>query len=157
MGIRHRRAGRLLGINPFDQPDVEAAKVAARGLLDAQPEPTPADFTDGAIEVRGGEWLGGAATAADAVNALLGGLGPDNYLSVQAYFDRLAYADLEGVRDELAAVSRTPCDLRLGPPLPALHRPIPQGRTRDRCLPSGHRPLPRSTLPSRSARSRSAS
>ena len=28
-------AGRLLGINPFDQPDVEAAKVAARGLLDA--------------------------------------------------------------------------------------------------------------------------
>ena len=47
-------AGRLLGINPFDQPDVEAAKVAARGLLDAQPEPTPADFTDGAIEVRGG-------------------------------------------------------------------------------------------------------
>ena len=34
-------AGRLLGINPFDQPDVEAAKVAARGLLDATPEPVP--------------------------------------------------------------------------------------------------------------------
>ena len=85
-------AGRLLGINPFDQPDVEAAKVAARGLLDAQPEPTPADFTDGAIEVRGGDWLGGAATAAEAVSALLGELGPDSYLSVQAYFDRLAYA-----------------------------------------------------------------
>lgn len=30
-------AGRLLGINPFDQPDVESAKVAARGLLDATP------------------------------------------------------------------------------------------------------------------------
>ena len=28
-------AGRLLGINPFDQPDVESAKIAARGLLDA--------------------------------------------------------------------------------------------------------------------------
>src|SRR5690606_17332858 len=27
-------AGRMLGINPFDQPDVEAAKAAARGLLD---------------------------------------------------------------------------------------------------------------------------
>ena len=64
-------AGRLLGINPFDQPDVEAAKVAARGLLDAQPEPTPAAFTDGAIEVRGGDWLGNAATAAEAVSALL--------------------------------------------------------------------------------------
>ncbi|MFC7850366.1 glucose-6-phosphate isomerase [Arthrobacter sp. NPDC057388] len=108
-------AGRLLGINPFDQPDVEAAKVAARGLLDAQPEPTPANFTDGAIEVRGGEWLGGAATAADAVAALLGQLGTDGYLSVQAYFDRLAYAQLEGVRDELAAVSGRPVTFGWGP------------------------------------------
>ncbi|MFF2318497.1 glucose-6-phosphate isomerase [Arthrobacter sp. NPDC058097] len=108
-------AGRLLGINPFDQPDVEAAKVAARGLLDAQPEPTPARFTDGAIEVRGGEWLGGAATAADAVSALLAQLDDDGYLSVQAYFDRLAYAQFEGVRDELAAVSGRPVTFGWGP------------------------------------------
>ncbi|MFE4541243.1 glucose-6-phosphate isomerase [Arthrobacter sp. NPDC056727] len=108
-------AGRLLGINPFDQPDVEAAKVAARGLLDAQPEPTPANFTDGAIEVRGGEWLGGATTAADAVAALLAQLGTDGYLSVQAYFDRLAYSQLEGVRDELAAVSGRPVTFGWGP------------------------------------------
>jgi glucose-6-phosphate isomerase len=108
-------AGRLLGINPFDQPDVEAAKVAARGLLDAQPEPTRADFTDGAIEVRGGDWLGGAGTAAEAVSALLGELGPDGYLSVQAYFDRLAFASLEGVRDQLAALSRRPVTFGWGP------------------------------------------
>jgi glucose-6-phosphate isomerase len=108
-------AGRLLGINPFDQPDVEAAKVAARGLLDAQPEPTPAAFVDGAIEVRGGDWLGGSATAAEAVSALLGQLGSSGYLSVQAYFDRLAYARLEGVRDELAAVSGRPVTFGWGP------------------------------------------
>ncbi|KRE78593.1 glucose-6-phosphate isomerase [Arthrobacter sp. Soil763] len=108
-------AGRLLGINPFDQPDVEAAKVAARGLLDAQPEPTPANFTDGAIEVRGGDWLGGASTAADAVSALLGQLGTDGYLSVQAYFDRLNYAPLEGIRDELAALSGRPVTFGWGP------------------------------------------
>jgi glucose-6-phosphate isomerase len=108
-------AGRLLGINPYDQPDVEAAKVAARGLLDAQPEPTPAAFTDGAIEVRGGDWLGSATTAAGAVSALLGELGPDSYLSVQAYFDRLAYAPLEGVRDQLAAVSGRPVTFGWGP------------------------------------------
>jgi glucose-6-phosphate isomerase len=108
-------AGRLLGINPYDQPDVEAAKIAARGLLDAQPEPTPANFTDGAIEVRGGEWLGGAATAAEAVSALLAELGPDGYLSVQAYFDRLAYASLESVRDELAAVTGRPVTFGWGP------------------------------------------
>lgn len=108
-------AGRLLGINPFDQPDVEAAKVAARGLLDAQPAPTPADFTDGSIEVRGGDWLGSAGTAAEAVTALLGQLGADGYLSVQAYFDRLSYAPLEGIRDELAAFSGRPVTFGWGP------------------------------------------
>ena len=108
-------AGRLLGINPFDQPDVEAAKVAARGLLDAQPKPTPAAFTDGAIEVRGGDWLGTAATAAEAVSALLAELGTDGYLSVQVYLDRLAYAPLEGVRDQLAAISGRPVTFGWGP------------------------------------------
>jgi glucose-6-phosphate isomerase len=108
-------AGRLLGINPFDQPDVEAAKVAARGLLDAQPEPTPAAFVDGAIEVRGGDWLGDATTAGDAVKALLGTLAADSYLSVQAYFDRLAFAGLEGIRDDLAAATGRPVTFGWGP------------------------------------------
>jgi glucose-6-phosphate isomerase len=108
-------AGRLLGINPFDQPDVEAAKVAARGLLDAQPEPTAAAFVDGAIEVRGGDWLGDAATAESAVKALLDTLEADSYLSVQAYFDRLAFAELEGIRDELAAASGRPVTFGWGP------------------------------------------
>ncbi|MDV8148184.1 glucose-6-phosphate isomerase [Arthrobacter sp. B10-11] len=108
-------AGRLLGINPFDQPDVEAAKVAARGLLDAQPEPTPANFVDGAIEVRGGDWLGDASTASGAVSALLAQLADDSYLSVQAYFDRLAYAPFEGVRDQLAAVGGRPVTFGWGP------------------------------------------
>ncbi|MGO4248802.1 glucose-6-phosphate isomerase [Paenarthrobacter sp. RAF54_2] len=108
-------AGRLLGINPFDQPDVEAAKVAARGLLDARPEPTPAAFTDGVVEVRGGDWLGSAATAAEAVQALLAQLGSDGYLSVQAYLDRISHAPLEGIRDELAAVSGRPVTFGWGP------------------------------------------
>jgi glucose-6-phosphate isomerase len=108
-------AGRLLGINPFDQPDVEAAKVAARGLLDARPEPTPAAFTDGSVEVRGGAWLGNASTASEAVQALLGQLGTDGYLSVQAYLDRISYAPLEGVRDELAAVTKRPVTFGWGP------------------------------------------
>src|SRR6476660_7236637 len=60
-------AGRLLGINPFDQPDVESAKKAARALLD-QGSGATADpaATDGAIELRAlsgsGDWLGDATT-----------------------------------------------------------------------------------------------
>ncbi|WP_336857364.1 glucose-6-phosphate isomerase [Sinomonas albida] len=108
-------AGRLLGINPFDQPDVEAAKVAARGLLDARPEPTPANFTEGSIEVRGGEWLGGAATVEEAVKALVSQLGPTGYLSVQAYLDRLAYPQLERVRDVFAKATGRPTTFGWGP------------------------------------------
>jgi glucose-6-phosphate isomerase len=115
VGVRYRRGRTPAGINPFDQPDVEAAKVAARGLLDAQPEPTPAAFADGSIEVRGGDWLGDAATAQEAVKALLGTLQDDSYLSVQAYFDRLAFAPLEGIRDELAAVTGRPVTFGWGP------------------------------------------
>src|SRR5262249_31288064 len=45
-------AGRLLGINPFDQPDVEAAKAAARELLDVRVgDDTAAVLVDGPIEV----------------------------------------------------------------------------------------------------------
>ena len=92
-------AGRLLGINPFDQPDVEAAKVAARGLLDARPEPTPAAFVDGAIEVRGSrDWLGERRRPRPArCEALLGAARRRTATSsVQAYVDRLGYAPLAG-------------------------------------------------------------
>jgi len=112
-------AGRLLGINPFDQPDVEAAKSAARGLLDATPAPTPALFTDGAVEVRTANndagWLAGVSTLADAITALTGTLQSDGYLSVQVYLDRLANAPLEQVRDELAGLSGRPVTFGWGP------------------------------------------
>ena len=109
-------AGRLLGINPFDQPDVEAAKKAARGLLDAQPEPAPANFVDGAIEVRGpADLLGDATTVGDALQALLAELGPTGYLSVQAYLDRHAQAPLEEIRSPLAALTGRPVTFGWGP------------------------------------------
>lgn len=109
-------AGRLLGINPFDQPDVEAAKVAARGLLDAQPETAPANFVDGAVEVRAdGALLGEARTLGDALQRLLGTLAPDGYLSVQAYLDRSDQASLEGVRSPLASLTTRPVTFGWGP------------------------------------------
>jgi glucose-6-phosphate isomerase len=48
-------AGRVLGINPFDQPNVEAAKKLARSMTDAYlqsgrlPEDTPAAFSAGVL------------------------------------------------------------------------------------------------------------
>ncbi|WP_434620855.1 glucose-6-phosphate isomerase [Arthrobacter sp. A5] len=108
-------AGRLLGIDPFDQPDVEVAKKAARGLLEGTPETAPADFVDGAIEVRGAPWLGEARTLEEALAALFGQLGQDGYLSVQAYIDRVGQAPLADVRDQLSAVIGRPVTFGWGP------------------------------------------
>jgi glucose-6-phosphate isomerase len=109
-------AGRLLGINPFDQPDVEAAKIAARGLLDARPEPTAPAFVADGIEVRGSESVvAGASTLEAAVSALLAELGPDGYVSIHAYVDRVALPQLAGIRDLLAAKSKRPVTFGWGP------------------------------------------
>jgi glucose-6-phosphate isomerase len=112
-------AGRLLGINPFDQPDVESAKKATRGLLDApDAKPDPAAFTEGAIEVRalGGGWLGSATTVAGAVDALLAQLDPQHgYVSIMAYLDRLTDAALAGARRTISSCTQSPTTFGWGP------------------------------------------
>jgi len=108
-------AGRLLDINPFDQPDVESAKVATRALLDDRPAPTPPAFTAEGVEVRqvGGVELGDSLES--AVSALLSALTDDGYLSVQAYADRVAFPQLEEIRDVLAARTQRPVTFGWGP------------------------------------------
>ena len=111
-------AGRLIGINPFDQPDVESAKAAAREMLDgagSTPEPV---FTEGALTVYASPgWLpAGTATVEDAVRALLEHLDPANgYVSVQAYLDRHRDAALATVRDGLARRTGRPTTFGWGP------------------------------------------
>jgi glucose-6-phosphate isomerase len=102
-------AGHLLGINPFDQPDVESAKIASRGLLDARPEPEAPAFVADGIEVRGTKDVIGVATDLDgAVSALLSFLAEDGYLAIHAYLDRAKYTALEETRDTLALRARRP-------------------------------------------------
>jgi glucose-6-phosphate isomerase len=109
-------AGRLLGIDPFDQPDVESAKKAARGLLDSTPGPDPADFVDGGVEVRATPGLlQGETTVEGAVAALLDGVDPRGYLAVMAYVDRLRDAGLAAVRAPLARRIERPVTFGWGP------------------------------------------
>lgn len=109
-------AGRLLGINPFDQPDVESAKVAARGLLEARPEPAPAAFVADGIEVRGtADVIGAASDLASAIEVLLEEIPADGYLAVQAYVDRVAHPEFAGLRDLLAERSGRPVTFGWGP------------------------------------------
>lgn len=109
-------AGILLGINPFDQPDVESAKIATRALLDARPEPTPPVFVENGVEVRGtDDVVAEAATLAGAITALIDTLPDDGYLSVQAYLDRIGHPELEELRSLLAARSGRPVTFGWGP------------------------------------------
>ena len=112
-------AGRILGINPFDQPDVESAKNAARGLLEATSvTPDPAAFTQGAIEVRtlGGDWLGDANTVASALDSLFSALDPQRgYVAIMAYLDRLADAPLAQARPVVAGRTKRPTTFGWGP------------------------------------------
>jgi glucose-6-phosphate isomerase len=109
-------AGYLLEINPFDQPDVESAKNAARGLLDAQPEPAAATFTDGAVEVRSSAGLlDGVDSLSGAVDALLGRLEEDGYVALMAYLDSERDADLLTVRPALSERTGRPVTFGWGP------------------------------------------
>lgn len=87
-------AGRILGINPFDQPNVQESKDNTGRLLDvlgtegALPEGDPV-FVDGGVAVYGDPALLGAATTAqDALRVLLAAVPAHGYLAVMAYLDR---------------------------------------------------------------------
>jgi glucose-6-phosphate isomerase len=108
-------AGRVLGINPFDQPDVEAAKTAARGLLDATPEPGTPDAVIGSVEMTGPAAVVGAPDVKSALAALARLVPEHGYLAVQAYLDRLGYPELETLRDVLARESGRPVTFGWGP------------------------------------------
>jgi len=109
-------AGRLLGINPFDQPDVESAKNAARGLLDHQPAPEPAGFVEAAVEVRApAGLLDGVGTLDGAVAALLDRVGDDGYVAVMAYLDPERDAPLRTCRAALARRTGRPVTFGWGP------------------------------------------
>jgi glucose-6-phosphate isomerase len=112
-------AGHVLAIDPFNQPDVESAKKAARSLLEGTPASEPAVLTDGPVEVRvpgDSGWLGGATDLGSAVTALLTQLDESRgYVAVTAYLDRLAHPELEDVRRTLAVRTGRPTTFGWGP------------------------------------------
>lgn len=109
-------AGRLLAVNPFDEPEVAAAKSAVPSLLARRAGHEPAAFTDGAVEVRGGDWLGSARSVSAALSALLDLLDcRRGYVVVTVYLDRSAHADLVSLRRALSRRSGRPVSLGWGP------------------------------------------
>ncbi|MEY3908167.1 MAG: hypothetical protein RLZZ90_74 [Actinomycetota bacterium] len=102
-------ASRLIGVNPFDQPDVESAKIAARAMLESRDAVIPAQFVAEGVEVRSTELALNGSTLSEAVKALLAKLSDDDgYVSIHAYLDRTSAPEAEELRDLFAKKTRRP-------------------------------------------------
>jgi len=102
-------ASRLIDVNPFDQPDVESAKIAARGMLEERDAATPALFVDSGVEVRATELEISGSSISDAIRSLLSHLDVDEgYLSIHAYLDRTSAGEAAELRDLFANKTRRP-------------------------------------------------
>jgi glucose-6-phosphate isomerase len=107
-------AGRLLGINPFDQPNVQESKDNTNKILsDAGDGPLPEGnpiFVDGSIAVHTDDpiLLGGANTVSGVLSALLTAVPDRGYLAVMAYLDRHGDASAALIRKALARRTERP-------------------------------------------------
>ena len=112
-------AGWAIGVNPFDQPNVQEAKDATKKVLDAGDLPDIDDASDDDLR----ELIGGAKPPAlrrdPGLRAAVGRVRPRGRRS----------ANDDPRRDQ------GDDDVRLRPALPALDRPVPQGRPARRALP----------------------
>lgn len=108
-------AGYLMGINPFDQPNVESAKIASRQLLDSPAAKAEIDFVDRGTSVKayGFDVLG--LTVEAAIEQLLEAANPLSYFSIQVYLNRAEYPQLEQLRDVLANRTARPVTFGWGP------------------------------------------
>ena len=127
-------AGSILGINPFDQPNVQAAKDKTNEVL-AAGEPD--------VEPRG------------SLDELFAQARPGDYVAVQAFIDPEREARAGAAARARPRGHRLRGHARPRPALPALDRPAAQGRPEHRALrPGGRRrrrraadPGPRLRLP----------
>jgi transaldolase/glucose-6-phosphate isomerase len=120
-------AGAILGINPFDQPDVEASKVATRRLTDEfektgrLPAETPILEAEGirlyADPRNAADLAGGGGTLAGVLRAHLGRARPGDYVALLAYVEMTTAHEtaLQGIRTSIRDRCRVATCLGFGP------------------------------------------
>lgn len=133
-------AGHVLGVNPFDQPDVETTKKKTREFLSSG-APVGAAVSDQGAGIDGGR---------EALKTFLGQAAPGDYAAIQAFLP--PSPDMAGAMDALAAkvAARTglPVTTGFGPrylhSTGQLHKGGPAGGLFIQIVPDvrGHAPIP---------------
>jgi glucose-6-phosphate isomerase/transaldolase/glucose-6-phosphate isomerase len=112
-------AGHLLGINPFDQPDVESAKKKAREMLRAFRETGSLPQRPPAVRERGLAVYSDipAPSAKECLRAFLAVAKPGDYLALQAFLPpgRSLDSALEELRLRLRGLTRLATTVGYGP------------------------------------------
>jgi transaldolase / glucose-6-phosphate isomerase len=108
-------ASRLLGVNPFDQPDVESAKSAARTLLDSPTGALTFGLADGSIEIASMAFENSGDDVESSLLNLFEQLGPDGYVSIHAYLNRESLRAAESLRNLIAKRTNRPTTFGWGP------------------------------------------
>lgn len=113
-------AGQILGINPFDQPNVEAAKKSARAAIKTYEEHRQIPQPAVALAQEGLQLSGPVADAQSLAEALAQVFKPAHegqYVAVMAYIDRSPehIAALEAIRKTLGRALGVPVTVGFGP------------------------------------------
>jgi transaldolase/glucose-6-phosphate isomerase len=120
-------AGSLLGVHPFDQPDVEASKIATRNLTAAYEEqgslPAEAPFFTGdgislfSDQANAQALAAAPATLAGKLRAHLARLAPGDYFALLAYLEMNEAHDrvLQAIRDQVRRTRRVATCMEFGP------------------------------------------
>ena len=103
-------AGSILGINPFDQPDVEASKVATKKLTTAFEETGALPQEAPTSEANGLQWFGDLRGA-------LASIAPGDYFAVLGYIEMSAAheAALQAIRHRVRDAKKVATCLGFGP------------------------------------------
>jgi hypothetical protein len=106
-------AGVVLGIDPFNQPNVTESKDNTNRILESGPPAESPSFVEGAVEAYAPQ--GAPGDLAGTLRWLLDELVDDGYLAVMAYLDRLGDAQAARLRPALAALTDRPVTFGWGP------------------------------------------
>jgi transaldolase/glucose-6-phosphate isomerase len=120
-------AGSIIGINPFDQPDVEASKIETKKLTSAYNDsgtlpPESPFLTDGAIQLfsdekNAAELAKAGNTVAAVIKAHLARLGAGDYAALLAYIERTPahIALLQDLRTKIRDAKKVATVAEFGP------------------------------------------